>query len=337
MSKFLKALEQAQRDRALGSRGRPAAARPEVVPPHVPREVPPPPPPPVADPPPATAFQRPPVPRAPEEIPDGVDDHLVSLVDPTAFEAEQYRALRYLIEQKHRTDSSTVIAVSSAGVGDGKTTTAINLAGALAQAPEARVLLVEADLRRPSIGDQLGFDASSRAGLVHAILNPGLSLAQVTRARAPFNLNVVLAGQVPPSPYEILKSPRLIDLLDEARGTYDYVVLDTPPLVGFQDSRVITRLVDGIILVVGAHRTPKRMVEEALNLVDPAKMLGFVFNGDDQGLARFYSRHYYRRPDTSGGSRTHSWGRRALKKMGTSFATPDRAGRRPQDADGDFE
>ncbi len=337
MSKFLKALEQAQRDRALGSRGRPAAARPEAVPSRVQREVPPPPSPRplAADPLPATAFQRPPVPRPPEEILEGVDDHLVSLVDPTGLEAEQYRALRYLVEQKHRTDSLTVIAVSSAGVGDGKTTTAINLAGALAQAPEAHVLLMEADLRRPSIGDHLGFDSSSGAGLVHAILNPSLSLAQVTRTRAPFNLNVVLAGQVPPSPYEILKSPRLIDLLDEARGTYDYVVLDTPPLVGFQDSRVITRSVDGIILVVGAHRTPKRMVEEALNVVDPAKVLGFVFNGDDQGLARFYSRHYYRRPDASGRNRTRSWGR-ALKKMGTSFAAPDRA-RRGQDTDGASE
>jgi capsular exopolysaccharide synthesis family protein len=337
MSKFLKALEQAQRDRALGSRGRPAAARPEAVPPRAPREAQPPSsPPPVADPPSATVFQRAPVPRAPEEIPEGVDDHLVSLVDPTAFEAEQYRALRYLVEQKHRTDGLTVIAVSSAGVGDGKTTTSINLAGALAQASEARVLLMEADLRRPSIGDQLGFGSSSGAGLVHAILNPGLSLAQVTRTRAPFNLNVVLAGQVPPSPYEILKSPRLIDLLDEARSSYDFVVLDTPPLVGFQDSRVITRSVDGIILVVGAHRTPKRMVEEALNVVDPAKMLGFVFNGDDQGLARFYSRHYYRRPNVSERSRTRSWGR-ALKKMGTSFARPDRARRRKQDADGEAE
>ncbi len=297
MSKFLKALEQAQRDRALAARGRPEATSPSASPgPMAPPVEPAEPSVPAPESPAAAAFRKPRAPGAAAEVVEGVDDHLVSLVAPTAFEAEQYRALRYLVEQRHRADNLTVVAVSSAGGGDGKTTTAINLAGALAQAPEARVLLVEADLRRPSIGQQLGLGVSSSPGLVHAILNPGLSLAQVTQFRAPFNLHVVLAGQAPPSPYEILKSPRLVDVLDQARAAYDYVILDTPPLVGFQDSRVITRSVDGIILVVGAHRTSRRLLEEALNVVDPTKMLGFVFNGDDQGLARFYGRHYYRPP-----------------------------------------
>jgi capsular exopolysaccharide synthesis family protein len=283
------------------------------------------PPPPIAPP---TEFRRPTALRTPVEIPEGVDDHLVSLVDPIGFEAEQYRALRYMLEQKRRADGLTVVAVSSPGAGDGKTTTAINLAGALSQSPEARVLLVEADLRRPSIGDQLGFGPAG-VGLVHAILNPALSIAQVARPRPPFNLSVVLAGQAPPSPYEILKSPRLGELIEEARASYDYVIIDTPPLVAFQDSRVITRAVDGIILVVSAHRTPKRMLEEALNVVDPAKMLGFVFNADDQGLARFYSRHYYVQ---STRRRKRSWGK-ALRKAGTSFVRPARS--RSSSADGD--
>jgi capsular exopolysaccharide synthesis family protein len=311
MSKFLKALEQAQRDRALAAQGRPAArpapseARP-ARPPEPPAFTPP-----TVEPAPPPAFPRPPAPGVPEEGLTSVDDHLVSLVTPTAFEAEQYRALRYIVEQRHRSDGLTVIAMSSATVGDGKTTTSINLAGALAQSTEARVLLMEADLRRPSIGQQLGLDPARGAGLVHAILNPSLSLAQVTRSRAPFNLSVVLAGQAPPSPYEILKSARLGDLLDQARASYDYVVLDTPPLVGFQDSRVITRTVDGIILVVGAHQTSRRRLEAALNVVDPGKMLGFVFNGDDQGVARFqHHQHYYRPVATPGrGRKRSSWSR----------------------------
>jgi capsular exopolysaccharide synthesis family protein len=278
---------------------------------------------------PPTDFRRPTAVHAPVEIPEGVDDHLVSLVDPTGFEAEQYRALRYMLEQKRREEGLTVIAVSSPGAGDGKTTTAINLAGALAQAPEARVLLIEADLRQPSIGDHLGFGPSG-VGLVLAILNPALSIAQVARPRPPFNLSVVLAGQAPPSPYEILKSPRLGELIEEARASYDYVIIDTPPLVAFQDSRVITRAVDGIIVVVSAHRTPKRMLEEALNVVDPAKMLGFVFNADDQGLARFYNRHYYMQSATR--KRKPSWGK-TLRKVGTSFAKPARS--RSSSADGD--
>jgi capsular exopolysaccharide synthesis family protein len=328
MSKFMKALEQAQRDRELAAgQDRAEATAPEASATRAADPVEPPPPrAPLQDSPAPAPFSRPPaVARTAVEIPEGVDDHLVSLVAPSAFEAEQYRALRYLVEQMHRTDNLTVVAVSSAGVGDGKTTTSINLAGALAQSPEARVLLVEADLRRPSVAQQLGLNPSG-TGLVHAIVNPRLTLAQVTRHRAPFNLNVVLAGQSPPSPYEILKSPRLVDLLDEARGAYDYVILDTPPLVGFQDSRVITRSVDGIILVVGAHRTPRRLLEEALNVSDPAKVLGFVFNGDDQSLARFYG--YYDQSSRGAGRAQRGWGR-AIRKH--------RAATRRTDPDGDEE
>jgi capsular exopolysaccharide synthesis family protein len=282
MSKFSKALEQAQRDRVLRARPVPTdnghAAEPRPT-----RPVP-----------------KPPSTRRRGVGPTGaVDDHLVSLVAPAGLEAEQYRALRHVVEQRRRSDNLTVIAVSSPGGGDGKTITAINLAGALAQAPDARVLLVEADLRRPSIGSLLGLNDPGAPGLVHAILDPGLSLAQVAQTLTTFNLSVVLAGQTPPSPYEILKSPRLAELLDEARRDYDYVVLDTPPLVPVQDCRLIARLVDGLVLVVAAHRTPRPMLEAALDVLDPTRLIGLVFNGDDHLLAGRqlgYNAGYYAPP-----------------------------------------
>src|ERR1044072_1181514 len=93
--------------------------------------------------------------QSPSDSADGVDDHLVSLVAPAPFEAEQYRALRHTIEQLHKSRDLSIVAVSSPGVGDGKSTTAVNLAGALAQAQDARVLLVDADLRRPSLSKLL--------------------------------------------------------------------------------------------------------------------------------------------------------------------------------------
>jgi Mrp family chromosome partitioning ATPase len=85
-------------------------------------------------------------------------DHLVSLLAPASFEAEQYRALRHMIEQLHRSAELSVVGVSSADAADGKTTTAINLAGALAQDPDARVLLVDADLRGANLAGYLGLD-----------------------------------------------------------------------------------------------------------------------------------------------------------------------------------
>ncbi len=276
MSKFFQALEQAERDRALQQGGAAPSAEP------------------TASPAPEVELAEPATPQPPPaDSSDGVDDHLISLIAPAAFEAEQYRALRYTVEQLHKMRDFRIVAVSSPGVNDGKSTTAINLAGTLAQAPDARVLLVDADLRRPSVARLLALGGSDGPGLVNAILDPSLSLEQVARPRPPFNLSVITAGQAPPSPYDILKSPRLGDLFEEARRRYDYIVVDAPPLCPVQDCRIIANWVDGFLLVVTAHHTPRRMVEEALNVVERAKMLGFVFNGDDQPPSRFYGYYGY--------------------------------------------
>ncbi|MEK6716359.1 MAG: P-loop NTPase, partial [candidate division NC10 bacterium] len=202
MSKFFKALEQAEQERALRHEARgPAlvagggALQTEIVEQHgaqPPREVSP-------------------------EAPDRVEEHLVSLLAPASREAEQYRALRHLVEQLHRSADLSVVAVTSPGGDDGKTTTAINLAGALAQAPEGRVLLVDIDLRGSSLPTKLGLDGQADRGLVEAILDPGLPLEAVVQHCPPFNLFVLPAGHLPAAPYEVLKSPRVGELLQEAR------------------------------------------------------------------------------------------------------------------------
>jgi capsular exopolysaccharide synthesis family protein len=247
---------------------------------------------------------------------DGVDEHLVSLVSPASFPAEQYRALRHIVEEMHRASGLQVVAVTSPAPGDGKTTTAINLAGALAQAPGLRVLLVDADLRRasPSVPARLGLGDTGGPGLADAILNPPSSLLDVVRRHPRFTLSVLPGGRCPVAYYEILKSPRLGALLDEARQQYDYVILDTPPAIVVPDCRVIARWVDGFLIVVAAHRTPLRMVEETLSMVDPPKILGLVFNGDDSPLSVYseYGSGYY----TYGPSPEHRrprwwrWGRK---------------------------
>ena len=305
MSKFFKALEQAKRDRALRKEAAPEPARFEEPPPAESPRI-------------ELAVAPPP---AAEDL-DGVDEHLVSLVTPAAFEAEQYRALRHVVEQLHRTANLQVVAVSSPGAGDGKTTTAINLAGALAQAPEARVLLIDADLRRPALGHLLGLGDTMGADLVGAIVDPSLSLDRIAQPRPPFNLSVICAGQAPPSPYEVLKSPRLGELIEEARRQYDYIVLDTPPLTPIQDCRVIAQWVDGFLLVVTAHRTPRRLVEEALTTLDHTKVLGIVFNQDDRSTSGRYSRYYGgyyspQRPPPNGGPREVL--RRVVRKVGGSL------------------
>jgi receptor protein-tyrosine kinase len=217
----------------------------------------------------------------------GVDEHLTSLVSPATFPAEQYRALRHILEEMRRERGLQVIAVTSPTPGDGKTTTAINLAGALAQAPDLRVLLVEADLRRTSnrVAERLGLGGIPGPGLAGAVMNPASSLSDVVRRHPRFALSVLPGGQCPIACYEVLKSPRLGALLEEARQQYDYVIVDTPPAIAVPDCRVISRWVNGFLIVVAAHKTPFQLIGEVLEMLDPAKILGLVFNGDDSPLS----------------------------------------------------
>ena len=271
MTKFFDALERAEQDQALRRHTAPlepaaghGRAAPETVPDRVPQ----------------ASVER------PAGVSDGLEEHLVSLLAPTSFEAEQYRTLRHLIEQLHKSADLSVVAVASPHVADGKTTTAINLAGTLAQAPDARVLLIDADLRGAALATHLGLDGRAAPGLVDAILDVDLTLEAVTQGCPDLNLSVLLAGRCPSAPYEVLKSPRLGELLGEARRRYDYIVLDTPPVVLFPDCRIISRYVDGLLIVVHAHKTARKLLEEALNVTELAKVVGLVFNGDDRHLSR---------------------------------------------------
>ena len=222
-----------------------------------------------------------------------IAEQLVSLLSPDSFEADQYRTLRHSVEWLRKESGLQVLAVTSAGPGDGKTTTTLNLAGALAQGPGARVLVVDADLRRPSVTGYLGFGALTSPGLAEALVDPAYDVRRTTRRVDGFNLSVLPAGAPQRAPYELLNSPRLEELLREARDLYDFVLVDTPPLVPLPDCRLIGKWVDGFLVVVGAHKTPRRLVAEALHLLDPAKVIGLVFNGDDRPTFGYYGYYDY--------------------------------------------
>jgi protein-tyrosine kinase len=219
-----------------------------------------------------------------------VDQHLVTLLDPSSFEADQYRTLRHLVERIRPAGQLKVLAVTSPGVGEGKTTTAINLAGAFSRKPGKGVLLIDADLRRPSIGWQIGLVNSSSPGLAdlimdstrlpHGLFKPG------------FDVSVLPAGKSPTDPTAILQSGRVGELLAVARQIFDLVIVDLPPVLPVPDCRILEEWVDGLLLVVAANQTPRKLVEESLNVLDPGKLLGIVFNRDDRPLSGYY--RYYR-------------------------------------------
>ena len=221
-----------------------------------------------------------------------VDQHLVTLTSPGSFAAEQYQGLRLTIERLRRGRTLQVIAVTSPAAGEGKTLTAINLAGALARgADDARVLLIDADLRRPAVARQLAMDQFSE-GLTEVIENCETTLDSVTHTLKPYNLSILPAGLRKGAVHQILRSPRLDGLLAEVRQRYDFVVLDTPPLLPVFDSALLANAVDGVLVVVAANQTPRKLLGEALNMLDPSKVLGIVFNRDAKPLFGYYDAYY---------------------------------------------
>ena len=227
-----------------------------------------------------------------------VDKHLVSLTEPDSYEAEQYRKLRYILEEKRKGDRGMVVAVCSPAAGDGKSLTALNLAAALAQARDSKVLLVDADLRRESasLKEHLRLGNPAPNGLTDAVMSATLSLQDVARPMSNANLSVVFTGSSVSAPYELLRSSRFGTLLEEACQTYQYVILDAPPVVPVSDCRVIRRFVDNFLMVVAAHRTPRSMLEEALDLIGPEKLLGMVFNRGDLMPRSYYGYYRYGMP-----------------------------------------
>ena len=210
-----------------------------------------------------------------------INPHLVCLLQPKSFLAESYFRLRHTLEQMRVPERGMVVGVTSPGAGDGKTFTAINLAGALAQNTDARVLLVDLNLRQSgaSVGKNLQLQADAESGvsdwISHEIPGEGLASYQLPG----LNLHLIPSGTRVDSPYEILKSPKLDELFEQARQKYDYIIVDTPQTLLLPDIELIARVVDGFLVVVRAGATPQDQLEEALNLMTQDKVLGLVFNG----------------------------------------------------------
>ena len=225
------------------------------------------------------------------------DPHLVSLVKPGSFESERYRTLRHKVEERKREGIGLVVAVTSPTHNDGKTMTSLNLAGALAQEREGRVLVIDADLRQPKIARYLR-ENKAPMGLGDLVFNQKARLADAIRYHRRYNLNVLAALSPASSPYEILKSESIGALLGDARRNFDYVILDLPPLT-YPDCQVLEKNVDAVLMVVAADRTPRKLIESGRDSLDSTKLLGLVFNRDRERLGG----HYYKTPKMSGNGR----------------------------------
>lgn len=193
---------------------------------------------------------------------------------------EHYFGLRLAIENLHTPGKGLVIGVTSAVNGEGKTLTAINLAAALALDPAARVLLIDADLRsaQGGVSEYLGFPRSFGPGLIDAVRNGNLRMEQWVHYIPDCNLYLMASGGTVEAPYELLKSPRLNDVMEAMRQRYTYVIIDTPKITKLPDTALLSRCVDGFLVVVRGDSTRRSVLAGALDTMRPESVLGLVFN-----------------------------------------------------------
>jgi tyrosine-protein kinase Etk/Wzc len=213
---------------------------------------------------------------------------LVTVNDRRSNSAEAYRTLRTNLLFSAAVQSLRCIVVTSAGPGEGKSTTAANLAVAMAQQGH-RVLLVDCDLRKPRVHSLFGI--KQEPGLTNVLLGK-VSLADAKQSIDVPNLSILSAGPLPPNPVELLGSPAMRQMLASALDI-DMIVLDTPPLLVASDASVLGRLSDGVVMVVRAGFTQRGAVKEALHqlLAVNARIIGTVLNDPDSETAK-YSTYY---------------------------------------------
>ena len=195
---------------------------------------------------------------------------------PKSIDAEAYRSLRSNIEYSSFDDEYRVIVVTSSVPGEGKSTTAGNLAIALAQSGNS-VLLVDCDMRKPSIHKK--FKISNAAGTAELLLRKRLFEEVANKHNE--NLTIITAGKIPPNPSEMLASRAMTAFIKEMKEEFKYIILDTPPLQAVTDAQVLSTKADGILLVVKAGSTKKDAVLNSVDLIEKVhgKVIGIVLNG----------------------------------------------------------
>ena len=208
--------------------------------------------------------------------------------EPKSIAAESYRTLRTNIQYSSFDKEYKVIMVTSSEPGEGKSTTAGNLALCLAQG-DKKVILIDCDLRKPSIHKK--FKISNLVGLSDVIVGKEDLISSLNKHNS--NLLILTSGKIPPNPSEMLSSKAMVSLLEDLKTKFDYIVLDTPPVQAVTDSQILGAKADGTILVVRAEKTKKDSVQNAINLLKKvnANIIGTVLNGIENSRNKYY--YYY--------------------------------------------
>ena len=218
--------------------------------------------------------------------------------DAKSLVAEAYRVIRTNL-QFCQTDSSLhTLIFTSAGPGEGKSTTIANAAVALAQTGK-KVLLVDCDLRKPV---QHHIFKKNKAGVTNHLAE-GTLLTELFQESGVPNLTLLTSGPVPPNPSELLGSEKMKQLLAQLREEYDYVLIDAPPVIAVTDAAVLASKVDGVVLVLDSGNVRPEMAQQAQKLIQAAngKLLGAILNKVEIDEEHSYYYYYYGKEHSSKG------------------------------------
>ena len=218
-----------------------------------------------------------PAPSAPSirQVSVGLDPRLVAAGAQQSLAAEQYRSLRTRVTRAENGHAFRTIIITSPNKGDGKSLTAANLALTMAQEFQHRVLLLDADMRRPSVHRLFGI--SETPGLSDVLMGAA-TIEDALVAVSEHRLTVLPSGIIPTHPAELLGSAAMRRVLDTLRTRFDRILIDMPPVAPLADVAITAPMVDGVLMIVRAGVTPKPAIERALSCLEMSKVLGLVLN-----------------------------------------------------------
>lgn len=216
------------------------------------------------------------------------DSKLIMNVNRRSRISEGYRNIRTNIQFSEWNHKLHVIALTSTQAGEGKTTTISNLAVAYAHEGK-KVLLIDADLRHPSV--QAVFKVSNKTGLSNLLANQ-CSYEDTVQLSGIENLSLVTAGPTPPNPTELLSSGKLRDLIEIWKENYDIILLDTSPIMVVADGLIVASISDGVIFVVKAGKVKREFIRKSKEKLEhvKAQIIGVVLNS--KKISKSEARHY---------------------------------------------
>jgi capsular exopolysaccharide synthesis family protein len=227
-----------------------------------------------------------------------VEPRLVAVTQPHSNYCEEYRSLRTHILHKTQRKGLKSIVVASTTANEGKSITALNLSWLLAQTDGVNALLIDSDLRNPSLTDYLGIETD--LGLSDVLSDKATLKDSIIRLQ-PAGLHLLPGGEARSDVAELISGPKFREILREAREMFDYVIIDAPPLAIFTDATVLINHADGALMVVRAGKAKYSAVDRVLEQIPRERMLGVVLNNSKDELKESqYPYGYYYKKRTEG-------------------------------------